>query len=101
MGNLGRILTPVGGVTMYEKRVKRLVVLTAVCTVAVGHAHGAVDFTRDIRPILSDNCFKCHGPDEGERAGGFRLDRREAALAAAESGEMPIVPGDAGASEVI
>ena len=33
-----------------------------------------VDFNRDIRPLLSDRCFLCHGPDNDEGAGGFRLD---------------------------
>lgn len=39
-----------------------------------------VRFNRDIRPILSDNCFACHGPDKNKRTGGFRLDLREEAL---------------------
>jgi cytochrome c553 len=63
-----------------------------------------ISFNRDIRPILSDKCFACHGPDAkvAEGAGGFRLDIREGAIAPAEaSGKLPIVPGDAEASEVI
>jgi len=63
-----------------------------------------VSFNRDIRPILSDKCFACHGPDAAvaKGAGGFRLDIREGAVVAAEaSGKVPIVPGDAAASEVI
>jgi hypothetical protein len=60
-----------------------------------------IDFTRDIRPILSDKCFACHGPDDDHREGGFRLDVLESALGEADSGERPIVPGEAEASEVL
>ena len=59
-----------------------------------------VDFNRQIRPILSDKCFACHGPDEQRREGGFRLDVKELAVGEADSGERPIVPGDVEASEL-
>lgn len=59
------------------------------------------DFGSIIRPILSDRCFACHGPDEPHRQGGFRMDRAESATGEADSGERPIVPGDPDASEII
>jgi hypothetical protein len=40
-----------------------------------------VDFNREVRPILSDKCFQCHGPDEKQRKAGLRLDQKDAALA--------------------
>ena len=66
------------------------------------HASAApLRYNRDIRPILSDNCFHCHGPDANHRKGGLRLDIRDAALKPAKSGKSAIVPGDAAASELV
>ncbi len=60
-----------------------------------------VDFNREVRPILSKNCFACHGSDEAKRVKGLRLDQREAAVKPLESGEAAIVPGDADSSNLV
>lgn len=61
-----------------------------------GRAEGKVDFSRDIRPILADTCFKCHGPDEHDRQAGLRLDTQAGVFD--DSGS--VVPRDLDASEL-
>ena len=58
-------------------------------------------YNRDIRPILSDNCFQCHGADAGSREARLRLDDRDAALKGGKSGLPAIVPGKPAESELI
>src|ERR1700684_4011998 len=60
---------------------------------ACGGSGQHVNYSRDIRPILSNSCYKCHGPDEGGRKAGLRLDTRTGAITKLESGETAIVPG--------
>jgi hypothetical protein len=64
-----------------------------VCVATIGQAQSP-DFNREVRPILSQHCFKCHGPDEGQRKASLRLDRRDGAkgvLAFSKAGESTFV----------
>jgi hypothetical protein len=79
--------------------------LTFACGFFVGVGHSTADerlqFNRDIRPLLSNNCYLCHGPDAKHREGGLRLDQLGSATSKLESGHTAIVPGDVNASEML
>jgi hypothetical protein len=60
-----------------------------------------IRFSTQIRPLLSDKCFQCHGPDEAKRAAGLRLDTETSAKQALESGDTAIVPGDVASSAIV
>lgn len=60
--------------------IKPLVIVLCSALSAAGGERSAVDYIRDVRPILANNCFKCHGPDEDARKADLRLDTLEGAL---------------------
>lgn len=65
------------------------------------HPRPPIDFNQEVRPILSANCFFCHGPDTNHREGGLRLDDRNSAFGPGDSGETAIVPGKPQESELL
>ena len=64
-------------------------------------AEKPIEFNRDVRPILSENCFACHGPDARKVEAKFRFDLEKSAKGKASSGASPIVPGDVKKSEML
>src|SRR5579864_7256612 len=73
-----------------------LVMMACALPAWASEAASRLGYNRDVRPILSDNCFACHGPDRNKRKGKFRLDDRDSALA-----KEAFVPGNAGQSELV
>ena len=68
---------------------------------AIAQSKQTIRFDQQVRPILSNHCWNCHGLDEGSRQGNLRLDVRDNAIAAGESGEPAIVPGHPEKSQLI
>ncbi len=72
------------------------------CLIASHFANAQVlEFDRDVRPILSEHCFACHGPDTGKLKAGLRMDRKETVFSQLESGATPVVAGMPNDSEII
>ena len=94
---------------MSTRHLKFLILLLAVAGLAwfrpatvnsANTADASIRFGRDVLPILAANCFSCHGPDEGNRKAGLRLDLEESAKAPRRAG-TPIKPGDPAASLIM
>jgi len=80
---------------------QRIPLYFAVTMLVSGVAHASeISFNRDVRPILSENCFLCHGQDPEHRGGDLRLDIREEAIAVRD-GNAAIIPGNPENSEII
>lgn len=78
-----------------------LLPLLVASAMAAPDSTGPVLYNRDIRPILSENCFNCHGPDSASRKAGLRLDSFAAATAPNKDGFVSLIPGKAEDSEII
>lgn len=74
--------------------------ITALALCSAAAAPTPIRFNRQIRPILADHCYLCHGPDKGTRKAGLRLDDSASALQGVK-GRPAIVPGNSAASELI
>jgi mono/diheme cytochrome c family protein len=82
-------------------RIALAVVVFAWAQSAPSRSADDVEFNRDVRPILANHCFQCHGPDENTREAGLRLDAREYATKITESGVAAVAPGAPSESELV
>lgn len=86
---------------LVKSNVVTVSVWLTLCVARLIAGEDRVDYNRDVRPILSDNCYRCHGPDEGERSTELRLDDEASAFSALTLGGHAVVPGNPGKSELV
>lgn len=89
----------------FIKSLSQLIVIFACIMIAIpawsAETPSKISYSKDVRPILSKNCFQCHGPDEEARQGELRLDARDGALRELPSGARAVVPGEPGRSALM
>ena len=78
--------------------ISMLLIMVLSC---VANAAEPISFNKQIRPILADRCFACHGPDSAQRVSDMRLDQQETIFMELPSGEFPVVRGKPTESELI
>ena len=75
-------------------RAVRFLLLSTACSVLLAGGGDPISFNRDVRPILSDRCYACHGPESRSRQAGLRLDSEESAKSPLKSGHVAVLPGE-------
>lgn len=86
---------------IHNRHIAFVLMLTAAGVMSSRSLIADVDYQRDVQPILAEHCWHCHGIDDEDRQAGLRLDLREHAIEASESGAIAIVPGQPDSSELI
>src|SRR5258706_13041290 len=78
-----------------------IIFICAVFSSAARDLSGHVDYNFQVRPLLSDRCFKCHGPDEKSRKKKLRLDQRDGIFKALDDDYFVVKPGDTNRSDLV
>ncbi|HTA29920.1 MAG TPA: DUF1549 domain-containing protein, partial [Candidatus Cybelea sp.] len=96
-----RRMAPAGCLPMVFEVLAVLGLLASVGGVGAAEEGKAIDFDREIRPIFSESCYPCHGPDENKRKANLRFDRKEGAFKELKGGHFAIVPGNLAQSQLV
>jgi len=90
-----------GSLRMVLESLAVIALLAAGSRVCAGEDGKGIDFDREIRPIFSESCYPCHGPDENKRKAHLRFDRKEGAFKELKDGKFAIVPGNLAQSQLV